>query len=179
VIPKEKQLCNAFTKAKNKLDYVASGRPIFCPADPKKLPDLINFAISKNIPINQKSAECLSDLSSDHSPVLFVLLRHPGTFKQSLKMTSQKTNWAKYRKYISSHIELSPHLNDEAYVDSFVNTLESVLVSAARVSTPQSTNTQCNQKNNSNSSSSDSGTISILMAPSPTPLINVCGFWDN
>jgi len=61
-------------------------------------------------------------------------------------MTSQKTNWVKYRKYISSHIELSPHLNDEANVDNFVNTLESVLVSAARVSTPQSTNTQCNQK---------------------------------
>jgi len=66
--------------------------------------------------------------------------------EQSLKITSQKTNWAKYRKYISSHIELCPHLNDEANVGSFVNTLESVVVSAARVSTPQSTNTERNQK---------------------------------
>jgi len=51
--------------------------------------------------------------------------------------------------YISSHIELSPHLNDEANVDSFINTLESVLVSIARVSTPQSTNTQRNHKKTS------------------------------
>jgi len=63
--------------------------------------------------------------------------------EQSLKLTSQKTNWVKCRIYISSHIELSPHLKDEANVDSFDNTLEGVLKSAARVLTPQSANTKC------------------------------------
>jgi len=131
VTPKGKQLYNAIIKVKNKLNYVSSVRPTYWPSDPTKLPDLIDIAITKNIPKNLISAKCLPDLSSDHSPVLFILLRHPRTVEQSLKITSQKTNWAKYRKYISSHIELSPHLNDEANVGSFINTLESVLVSAA------------------------------------------------
>ncbi|KAH8391460.1 hypothetical protein KR215_010210, partial [Drosophila sulfurigaster] len=39
-----------------------------------------------------------------------------------------------------------PHLNNEADVDSFVNSLESVLVSAAQASTPQTINAQSNQK---------------------------------
>jgi len=73
------------------------------------------------------------DISSDHSPVLFILLRHPGTLEQSLKLTTQKTNWV-------------GHLNDEADVDSFDNSLEGVLVSAARAPTPQTVNTPCNQK---------------------------------
>jgi len=50
--PKEEQLYNAIIKAKNKLDYVSSGIPTYWPADPKKLSDLIDFAITKNIPEN-------------------------------------------------------------------------------------------------------------------------------
>jgi len=42
VTPKGKQLYNAIIKAKNKLNYLSSGRPTYWPADPKKLPDLID-----------------------------------------------------------------------------------------------------------------------------------------
>jgi len=52
-------------------------------------------------------------------------------------LTSQKTNWVKYRKYINSHIKLSAHLNDDAEVDGFVNSMESELFSATRASKPQ------------------------------------------
>jgi len=81
VTPKGKQLHNAIIKAKSKLDYVSSGTPTYWPADRKKLHDLIDFAITKDIPKNLISAECLSDLSSDDSPVQFVLLRHPAKFE--------------------------------------------------------------------------------------------------
>jgi len=54
--------------------------------------------------------------------------------------------WWSFLLYLILVLELCPHLNDEANVDSVVNTLESVLVSAAGVSTPQSTSRQCNQK---------------------------------
>jgi len=94
VTPKGTQLYNAIIKAKNKLDYVSSGRQPYWPADPMKLPDLTDFAITKNIPKNLISAECLSGLSSDHSPVLFILLRHPGTLEPSLELTSQKINYS-------------------------------------------------------------------------------------
>jgi len=63
VTPREKEPYNANIKAKNKLDYVSFGRPTYWPADPKKLPDLIGFAITKNIPKNLKSAKCFFTLS--------------------------------------------------------------------------------------------------------------------
>jgi len=47
--PKGKQLYNAIIQAKNVLDYVSSGRPTYWSADPKKLPDLVDFAIAENI----------------------------------------------------------------------------------------------------------------------------------
>jgi len=50
VTPKGKQLYNGIIKAKSKLDYVSSGKPTYWPVDPKKLPDLIKFATTKNIP---------------------------------------------------------------------------------------------------------------------------------
>jgi len=75
VNPKGKQLYNAVIKANNKLGHVSPGRPTYWPTDSKKLPDLIDFAITKNIPRSLISAECLSDLSSDHSPVLIKLPR--------------------------------------------------------------------------------------------------------
>lgn len=146
VNPKGKQLYNAIIKANNKLDHVSPGTPTYWPTDPKKLPDLIDFAVTKNIPRNLISAECLPDLSSDHSPLLINLLRHPEPANHSYKLTSDKTNWLIYKKYISSHIELNPPLEAEADIDSFVNSLESIIVAAARCSTPQTVSKITNHK---------------------------------
>jgi len=49
--------------------------------DPRKVPDLINFAVTKNIPRNIISAKALWDLSAEHSPALITLLRSPKTRK--------------------------------------------------------------------------------------------------
>jgi len=46
VAAKGNQLYNAIIKTGNKLDYVSPGTPTYWPADPKKLPDLIDFAIT-------------------------------------------------------------------------------------------------------------------------------------
>lgn len=146
VNPKGKQLYNAIINASNKLDYASPGRPTYWPTDPKKLPDLIDFAVTKNFPRNLIRAESLSDLSSDHSPVLFNILQRPETVEQTLRLTSKRTNWLKYRKYVSSHIELNPCLNVETNIDSSAIALETVIVAAARTSTPQTPNAPYNFK---------------------------------
>lgn len=146
VTPRGKQLYNAIIKPKNRLSHVSPGTPTYWPTDPKKLPDLIDFAVSKNIPRNLISAECLSELSSDHSPVLIQLQRHPEFANRPGKLTSQKTNWLRYKKYVSSHIELNPHLKVEADIDSIANKLESVFVEAARMSTPKAKTAAPTQK---------------------------------
>jgi len=62
------------------------------------------------------NAECLSNLSSDHSPVIIKLLRQTESVDQPIRLASHKTNWLRYKKYISSHIELKPLLNVEAEI---------------------------------------------------------------
>lgn len=107
--------------------------PKYWPRDNRKISDLIDFAITKNIPRSLISAESLSDLSSEHSPVLINRLRHTITEDYPTGWTSHKTYWIWYRKYLSSHIELSPVINLEAEI----STTESAFVTAACISTPQ------------------------------------------
>lgn len=137
VTPKGRQLYNALIKASNKLDYVSPGSPTYWPADPRKIPDLIDFAVTKNIPRDLISAMALPDLSSDHSPLLITLHQRPEITDHPNRLTSHNTNWMKYRKYVSSHIELTPQLNIEADIDCSTAALEEVLVAAARISTPK------------------------------------------
>jgi len=114
VTPKERQLYNAIIKPNNKLDYVSPGSPTYWPTDLRKVPELIDFAVTKNIPLNKIRAKALSDPSSDLSPVLITLLQSTKTTDHHLKLTSHKTNLLKYKKYVSSHFKLSPHFNIEA-----------------------------------------------------------------
>jgi len=59
VTPKGRQLYYAITKPNYKLDYVSPGSPTYWPTDPRKVPDLIDFAVTKNIPRNIISAKAL------------------------------------------------------------------------------------------------------------------------
>jgi len=52
VTAKGRQLYNAIIKPNNILDYVSPGSPTFWPTDPRKVPDLIDFVVTKNIPRN-------------------------------------------------------------------------------------------------------------------------------
>jgi len=53
--PKGKQLYTAIIKPQHKLNYVSPGAPKYWPADLMKLPDLIDYAITKGTPINDYS----------------------------------------------------------------------------------------------------------------------------
>uniref|UniRef100_A0A034VFD2 Putative RNA-directed DNA polymerase from transposon X-element n=1 Tax=Bactrocera dorsalis TaxID=27457 RepID=A0A034VFD2_BACDO len=135
--PKGKQLYNALICKRNKLDYVSPGKPTYWPTDPNKLPDLIDFAVTRKIPHNLITAETRADLSSDHSPVLFTL-RHQSHYKElPYMLTSKATNWLKYKKYISTHIELEPKLDTPVDIENTIAAFESTIITAAKISTPQ------------------------------------------
>jgi len=136
VTPKGRQIYNAIIKPNNKLDYVSPGNPTYWPTDPRKVPDLIEFAVTKNIPRNIISVKALSDLSSDHSPVLITLLQSTKTTDHPLIQTSHRTNCLKFKKYVSSYIKLTPHFNIEADIDCSTDALKEVFVQAVTISTP-------------------------------------------
>jgi len=112
VTPKGRQLYNAIIKVNKKLDFVSPGSPTFWPTDPRKVPDLIDFAVTKNIPRNILSAKAFSGLSSDHPPMLITLLQSTKTTDHPLRLTTHRTNWLKYKKYVSSHIKLTEAITE-------------------------------------------------------------------
>jgi len=61
-------------------------------------------------------------------------------------LTSHSTNWLKFKKYVSSHIELTPQLTGEDDINRTVSMLESVLTSAALIATPRRQNITLNTR---------------------------------
>jgi hypothetical protein len=55
------------------LKHLSMGEPIYWPSDRNKLPELVDFCVTKGIPQDFVVAESCFDLSSDHSPILITL----------------------------------------------------------------------------------------------------------
>jgi len=55
------------------LSIVSTSEPTYWPTDSKKIPDLLDFGITKGLFKNSCSTESCFDLSSDHSPVIITL----------------------------------------------------------------------------------------------------------
>jgi len=105
VTSKGRKLYKAIIKFSNNLDYVSPGSPTYWPADPRKVPDVIDFVVTKIISRNLVRAKSLLHLSSDHSPVLIILLQSPKIIRHPYRLTSHRTNWLKYKKYVPTLIE--------------------------------------------------------------------------
>ena len=56
------------------LNVISSGNPTYWPTDPHKIPDVIDFGVIKNIPMELIKAESSLELSSDHTPTIVMLL---------------------------------------------------------------------------------------------------------
>jgi hypothetical protein len=57
----------------NNLKHLSTGEPIYWPSYWNKLPDLVDFCVTKGIPQDFTVAESCFDLSSDNSPILITL----------------------------------------------------------------------------------------------------------
>lgn len=57
------------------LEAVSTGEPIYWPTDSRKILDVINFCVVKEIHKRYMKAKSSIDLSSDHSPIIFTLCR--------------------------------------------------------------------------------------------------------
>lgn len=65
---------------------------IYWPADSHKVPDLLDFFISRKISINYFNTEKCFDLSSDHSPVILTLSKKLIQKELNPTLTNKTTN---------------------------------------------------------------------------------------
>lgn len=119
------------------LDFSSCGQPTYWPSDQRKMPDLIDFAITKGIDRNKISSTSLFDLCSDHSPVIIKYsVRHP-VRPPNRFLTNNRTNWLKFKMYISAHLQPFTSLRTPADIDAAIIYLNELIVNATKIATPE------------------------------------------
>lgn len=123
----------------NGYDIASCGQPTYWPTDRRKIPDLIDFAVTKNINRSKIRTSTVYDLSSDHSPVVLEYVSEV-VLDDSVNNSKKKAvNWINYRKYISSHIELKIPLKTECDINNAINKFNELLTHASQTATPVAT----------------------------------------
>ena len=102
--PKGRELFSAMQTAN--LTHISTGEPTYWPSDRRKIPDLIDFAVVRQIPAHTYRTESSSDLSSDHSPVLITLHSRYVPKPTVPSLSSKQTNWTTYRTLIQTALTL-------------------------------------------------------------------------
>jgi hypothetical protein len=78
---------------RNNLKHLSMGETTYWPSDRTKLPDLVDFRVTKGIPQDFAEAKSCFDLASDHSPVLITLTSHALNQEKQPSLSNRHTNW--------------------------------------------------------------------------------------
>jgi hypothetical protein len=94
--------------------YFSTGGPTYWLMDLTKLPDLLDFLVTRGILANYIQVESAFELSSDHSPVI-VTIGASTIYKATIPtLTTTHTNWDKFRDYINEHNNLHLFIKERA-----------------------------------------------------------------
>jgi len=136
VTPKGRSLYNVITKAD--FDIVSSGTPTYWPSDRNKVPDIIDFGITKSLKMQHIKVESSLELSSDHTPTIVTIQSSPITQNPPPeKLTAHNTNWLSFKKYISSHISQNISLKTESDINKAIQEFTHIIQEAAKAATPK------------------------------------------
>lgn len=120
-----------------KCEFHSGNKPTYWPTDPNKLPDIIDFFISKGINSNHVLMHNSNDLSSDHSPVVMIINDNILEKPHPPSLINNKTNWYLFQRYVTESTDLNVSLKTpyeiEEELDSFIKNIQE----AAWTCTPQ------------------------------------------
>jgi hypothetical protein len=103
---------------------LSSGEPTYWPADRNKLPNLVDFCITK-------------DISTHHTPVLITLTFETSLRTPHLSLCNKKTNWAAFRILLTDHLDLNVPLKTTSDIEAAINTFTNLIQWAGWTSTPE------------------------------------------
>jgi len=89
-----------------KLVAVSTGEPTYWPTDGRKIPDVIDFFITKNINKRYLNVRSCLELSSDHSPVL-TMSSKVFEKEKSCILCNKRTDWEYFRLQVKRNIKLN------------------------------------------------------------------------
>ena len=120
----------------NRLNYLSTNEPTHWPTDTNKLPDLLDFFITKNISPRYIQINSSVELSSDHSPVIAtinstIVENQPNGF-----IRNKFTNWQLFRKVFNHSTSASISLKTNEDIEAATEYLNTSIINAIRSSTP-------------------------------------------
>ena len=118
------------------LKHLSTRQPAYWPSDPNKIPDLVDFLVTKGSDTKRFIVESCLDLTSDHTSILITTFTHiPGkSMKPSLY--SKKTEWNCFRETLDELIALEIPLKTETDIEETVENITKAIQKAAWQTTP-------------------------------------------
>jgi hypothetical protein len=109
------------TVTSKRLFYYAPTEPTYFPNDLRRLPDILDFYISSKF-LPYSSVESVSDLSSDHNPVVLVISEQPLLSSPKPSLTAGFVNWINFGNRLSNLTDLNVRLSSAGEIEQAVET---------------------------------------------------------
>lgn len=119
-----------------KLDSVFTGEQTYWPTDRRKIPDTIDFYITKNINKRYLKAKSCLELSSDHSPVLLTLSSKVLEKEKPCILSNKRTDWEYFRLQVEETLNTSIPLKTEYEITESIEHFNQCIQQAAWNATP-------------------------------------------
>jgi hypothetical protein len=82
----------------NNYSYISSGTPTYWPTDPAKIPDLLDFFVTKGISPRYTNIVPSFDQSSDRTPIIATINSSVTIRHNTPRLNNYTTNWEMYRE---------------------------------------------------------------------------------
>jgi hypothetical protein len=93
----------------------------------KKLPDLVDFCVTKGIPRNFADAKSCLKLSSDHSPVHVTLSTQAILRVLQLKLCKRKIDWYAFRHLLNDRLLLNITLKTDSDIEVAIKDFKDII----------------------------------------------------
>jgi hypothetical protein len=123
----------------NNLKHLPTRQPTYWPSDPNKIPDLVDFCVTKGIDTKKKfTVESCLELTSDHTTILIntvYVYSHTRKIKETV-LIQQKDRLNCFRETLDELITLEITLKTEIAIEEAVENITKAIQKAAWQTTP-------------------------------------------
>ena len=132
---KGKELLEAIKE--NNCETLSTGKPTYWPSDPTKIPDLIDFFITKSISKHNTSVNESQEMNSDHSPIVLIVSEEVIQREKTATLSNNYTDWEYFKKCLDSRLQLTTPLQSIEELDAEAEQFAKDIQQSAWESTPE------------------------------------------
>jgi hypothetical protein len=126
----------------NNLNHLSTGQPTYWPKERRKIPDVIDFCVTKGISNNYLKAESCLYLSSDHSSVIITYSTQILRKQKPPELHNKRTNSELCQEITDRRLQINIPLKTEEELNDAVEQFTNNIQTAAWEATPEQKDTE-------------------------------------